>query len=443
MKKKLLLFCLLVGFIVPLQAADLDVYGKFYTGAWWLKNDKWYWDTVSIDTAHYIDSFGIERAETTNVEYGVDSIPYTSCNFMPKGSFGVKFKSDMFGGTIELGVNDNSYMLKLHGRGGTGLALMKKLNTFAYMKKWYVECYLNDYLTWLIGKNTAPACFFPSNQSFWGGNSFNNIGCLFTGSNPMVQLSFHDPELKFEGKVAVIKVDTSIVLIKNKYTDESSQDTTRYYGEVRFPKIEGSFGMNLEWGIVGFNAKIAGGFQRYYSVIQKKEIDPNESKLNIDSYVIGADLGLKFGKISFAFDGFYGMNIGAYGVYIGDSFGWWREARYMRVFYPIQEVILDAMGQPTDEAIMRNGTVIEAAGIVKYKASELLSFEGGGGTVVGDHDFAEYENQWNETYAWYFQTEMTLFEMLKITPEIGQYIYGPEIGFGRYLYWGISTYIEF
>ena len=32
---------------------------------------------------------------------------------------------------------------------------------------------------------------------------------------------------------------------------------------------------------------------------------------------------------------------------------------------------------------------------------------------------------------------------MKITPEVGQYIYGPNRGFGRYVYMGFNTLVEF
>jgi hypothetical protein len=74
---------------------------------------------------------------------------------------------------------------------------------------------------------------------------------------------------------------------------------------------------------------------------------------------------------------------------------------------------------------------------------ESLAFEGGIGFVSGKHEWAGLQLKFHSTFAWYFQTEMTFFKMVKVTPEIGQYDYGPSWGFGRYFYWGLNTGIEF
>ena len=86
---------------------------------------------------------------------------------------------------------------------------------------------------------------------------------------------------------------------------------------------------------------------------------------------------------------------------------------------------------------------MEIAGILKIKPLEFLSFEGGVGIVMGDHEFSPYSERFNDALAWYFQTELTVLEMMKITPEIGQYNYGPLKWWGRYFYWGLNTGIAF
>ncbi len=137
-----------------------------------------------------------------------------------------------------------------------------------------------------------------------------------------------------------------------------------------------------------------------------------------------------------SYDFLMGKNIGCYGVYVGDPFGFWRTSAYNDVFFPRD------LGQ-IDERI-KNGDVKAMCLTLNFSPIQFLTFECGGGTVIGKHEDEEVNKQWKQnSYAWYFQTEFKFFDQINFTPEIGQYIYGPLSGFGKYFYGGFKTGVEF
>lgn len=418
----ILLFILTNALFFRGTHAEIDVYGKFNLGIWYFSLERFYGDTNlnTNDTIPQKDSFNLIIS-----------------NWIPYGTFGLKYKVDRFSGCIEMGVRKNMYDLKMWGEDFPPFS-QKKISDFITMKKWFAEWYINDFFTFLFGKSIAPTNFSPSNQIFWAGYGFNNAGCLSTGSYPMLQLTFKSPQnylFTSEIKVAAIKIDTSVIEIHNILAAEYS-----YRCETKMPKLEGGFKYNIEKGIFSTYGNFAGGFQKYNVVLFQsgQNLSKKECYLEIPSYVIGTDLGLKVGMVSLAVDAFYGRNIGIYGAFVGDEFGWWRSTDYMSLFFPAQSI-----NPPSTDWTFFNGTAYAIAGVLSVKPNQSLIFEGGIGYVNGKHEFNYLNKKFHSTIAWYFQSELTLFKLLKITPEIGQYDYGPQLGFGRYFYWGLNTGIDF
>ena len=328
-----------------------------------------------------------------------------------------------------------------------------KRRYFIKMQKWYAEWNISDNFTFLLGQDITPAFFSPSNQTFMGGRGLHSTGCLasgFNGAYPMFQLSIHDADQVFKGKVAVVRVDTTVIEYLNK-----SGHNVSYLCETGLPKIEGSFGVTIDKEVFGFNGKLSGGIQRYNSVAFQDKIKADDCKVPITSYIFGADIGIKLGPAKLAFDVFTGQNIGAYGVRVGDEWGWWRimdetdDSRpfyYMKPFYPIHDydtLGYDSLGDAIRDTVLYNSSATELAVVLNIKPWDFLAFEGGGGMVIGEHENENMDKIWDPTYAWYAQMEATLFENLKITPEVGRYLYGPLFGFGRYIYWGLNTSVVF
>lgn len=436
MKKLMITTSIIIGFLVSHnEAGDVDFYGSINLGAWWLKYERFYDDVIYTekdtiwDTINWIPVDIIE-----NNIYGGDTLPGTNANFLPFGWFGCKFRADRFEACVEFGVDKNIRDVVVHGN-ATVFRVLPQKNLGIYLRKWYFVWYINEYFDLLAGQDYSPANLFgASNQVFWDWNSFVNMGCLYTSRRPMIQFSAHDPDNRIEGKIAVAMVDTTTIWYHNSATlfDE-------YEREWKIPKLEGSFSLNLETNSIGIRFQCAGGFQTYKSVFYSDELPLEEQKTDITSYVFGADIGLKlWNLIHVSYDVFHGQNIGCYGVRAGDPFGFWRRSIYNSLFYPIDH------GQSDEEDRIKNGNTTAMCVIAGFRPKDFLFFEAGGGTLFGNHEYEEFKNSWtHKTYAWYFQTELTAVDKITFTPEIGQYVYGPKKGFGRYLYYGMKTGIEF
>lgn len=465
MKKLLLLLAILTN-TVTIPGADVDIYGKINMGIWYFSPERFYDESRIDSTTATWDSVNQIWVYEDHITTGLkDTMDIIVSNWVPFGTFGVKFKGNNFGGCIEMGTHLVVYDSKFYGSATTA-RFQRKVSDYISMEKWYAEWYLNDHFTFLFGKTFAPTNFFPSNQMFFGGGEggrgygFNNVGCLSTGTYPMLQLSIKGPNEVFEGKIAVIKPDTTAIHVQG-----AQAITEKYQCSVKIPKFEGRLGYTIEKGIFSTYGNFAGGFQTYESVLfSEADAYPNPKKdscyLEISSFVVGADVGVKVGPVSLAVDAFFGQNIGVYGAFVGDKFNFWRYKikdeisgedkyvnEYMALFYPSQDsviTLLDTITGETDTSWnYHNSQAIELAFILKITPVTWLSLEGGVGIVIGEHENEDFDKRFHNTFAWYAQTEWTIFELLKITPEIGQFDYGPLTGFGRYLYWGLNTGIEF
>ena len=451
MKKILIFIFVLTAFITESTALEWDFYGKFGSGIWWMKSHRQWEDT----TARIPDTTTPDPDDTIYTIEG-DPFPINVSDFLSYGTFGVKLQGDKFKSVVEIGIHYNAYDTKAGGVGGDDgeQFYYKKYNNLVNFKKWYFEWYFNDYLSILAGQDYVPTNFSPSNQAFYGENSFSNVGCLYTGRHPMIQftagnqLGVEEPKgFTWKAKAAVIKIDTTNFTIRNKYIDGSVyEDTVYYYCEVKVPKLEARFEINYEGENVGFECNVAGGFQRYYQLgMHFSHFDTTNcpwfengwEKYPIDAFLVGADLRVRLGMFKLALVGFRGQNPGIYGAFIGDAFGWWFEDKYALNLTPIW----------TDDTLkpdqFLNSQVYEVAAILSFKPMDNLVFECGGGTVQGEHASEVYTREWNPTYAWYFNTQYKILEKLQVKPEVGQYYYGPLFGFGKYTYWGLSTWIQF
>ncbi len=442
--KKMIIVLTVLLFAVPILGADFEIYGKLGMAGWWMNTDRFYRDTVDklIDT---VISQNDTTYDTTDI-FGTDTIPVRTNIIEPIGKLGFKFTGDRVGACVEIDAILNLYDSELNGIGV--LSDYKKRSYFARLRKFYAEWYINDYVTFLAGQTYTPTSFISaSNQAFDGGTNLLNAGCLYTGRIPMLQLSFGNQlgaELdeisgfKWEGKIAAVRIDTSAMWYRNIHPSKK----VKYSCKTSMPKIEGSFGVNLENDFIAFNGQVAGGYMKYQSVIYDIKTVADSGELDIEAWVVGGDFGVKIGPVKIVYDIFYGQNIGSYGVWVGDRFGWWRIADYMLPFFSVDVAVGDG------DSVM-NGRALEMAVVLNYKPVNIISFEAGVGGIIGYHDHDEYADRWARvfgefgTIAWYVQTEIEIFEHLTVTPEVGQYIYGPFLGFGKYIYGGFNTLIEF
>ncbi len=433
----------LAGMALPLKAVEFDIYGTVYPSIFWSKTERFYDDTVAleIDT---IFTTNDTTLDTTSVDIDSDSIPLYYCTLWPYAKMGFKFNADKIGICVEIGLGHLGAYESMINSVGVPVLVVRE-NMVMHLRKFYAEWFITDWMTLLIGQNDGPACFYTSNQALLGGNSFANTGALWTGRNAMFQLSFGtnlaSGELEsgflWEAKAAAIKVDSVAVYVQGK---EST------FSESKFPKFEGSFGLHYENDFFATGCELAGGYQQYTLTAQHKDVLKDKgNKVPVNCYVLGADAKVKLGPVIAAYNFAWGQNLGAYGVYIGNPFVWRGTGRsdVVDIFYPKHEVVLDTNGIPTDDYELQNGKAMEMCAILNVKPLDWLSFEGGYGYIHAEHGYAKYDSLWNNTHAYYGHVQFKIAEILSVTPEFGQYLYGHKAGYGRFTYWGFELAVDF
>lgn len=409
-------------------AADLSnfsIYGSVKTGLWWDRYERVTDDTLTINQIN-------DTLFDTIV--GKDPKPYNHFTLLPYGNLGIKYKGDRVGVTFDLGVS--SAVKRAYLTGVTGIALLYSERYFAWVRHFFAEVYLNDFLTLLIGQDFAPTCFITtSNQVYYGENSFLNTGSLYTGRKPMIEFIVgnlkNNPTIGFEAKVAALIVDTCSVQFHQQYYPLTN---------TKLPKLEGGGKIQINSGSFGADLNIVGGYQ-LYELVLPNEFDPKRQWTQpVNCFVFGAHAGVKVSVVSLKGDFATGKNWGPYGVYIGNPF---QEkgvsTSYLtNMFYPIYSGSLDSQNVTQYES-----KTTEADVVLNVKPAKWLSFEGGFGFVHASHGDTALSAKWHDTYAGYFQAELTAWGFLTFTPEGGFYFYGPKKGYGRLIYWGLGTRVDF
>lgn len=443
MKKVFLIIIALIT-AVPVLAGDFDIYGDIKLGAWFERRESYYRDTVIT----------IEGNDT-NSDWGKDSIPIFLCNWIPHGFLGFKVKGDRIGACVEIGVGNN--LVDATTGSITNPKLYKMRGAVIYLGKWYTEFYISDFWTLLIGQGSAATNLVISNQAYIDHNSLTNMGCLATGNSPMIKMSFAGEfgnSFRLEGSLAALRTDTVSIYLQN-------QDKTTEI-ESKAPKAEIGFGVDFEQEMFAWNFKAAGGFQRYFALL--RALPKDSGTVPIDAWVVGAEAGGKVGPVSIAYTVSIGKNVGCYGVAHGNPWsfriGSATDPHIKDLYYPAHKKYDDTLtdSQGNDSLVpyweLKNSTLTQMAFVLKVKPWEFLSFETGAGMVIVEHEDDHFdeiwpgEDEWDWYYrnrlAWYFQAEATIAEVFKITPELGQFLWGPVLGNGgRYTYWGLMASIGF
>jgi hypothetical protein len=424
--KKLIFLAALFALTFSSNAADVDIYSKLKLGAWWIKTERFYDDSVGL----IYDTNTTNNTIDTSIEYADDSLsPIYDNPWYPAGYAGFKFKSNNFEGCVEFGILYSLYNVELHGNTTTRYILQNRRYSFL-INKWYAAWHINDIFSLQFGQDYTPVNFSQSNKALWYELEYANIGCLYTGPRPMFQVSLHDRNSIFEFKLAALRTDTTLFL-DNKFEYVLT-------GETKIPKIETSVGFNIDNDFFAFDGKIAGGFQQYSNVSFNPHLAADSVRTKVNCFIVGADIGISLGAFTLICDVFYGQNIGSYGVLVGDPFGWHKLDPYMQVYFP-----KDTQATFDSEWKIYNSKVTEILGVLKVKPLDWFSFEGGYGIALGNHGFKPLNELWDPTHSWYSQCVLKPFDQISFIPEAGQYIYGSTIGFGRKTYWGLLMGVEF
>ena len=243
----------------------------------------------------------------------------------------------------------------------------------------------------LLGQTYTPVNLFYSNQVFGDDNDLLNFGGVYSGRHPMIRLS-------------MAGFNVALVQVSGAANDLGTDGGT----ETLLPRLELSYGLNAGPAALKFVA----GYQTYTA-------DPDGVDETVDTYILGMGVSLGFGPVTLGMDGFYGQNVGQWGLYSHGANG----------------------------AVLAGGSVEDAntyGGIfvATFKASPMLTFEAGVGYVQNESDVQEDD----DGMAYYGNATITLAPGFFIVPEIGFHDYGDNAAgedAGDMLYFGAKWQINF
>jgi len=237
--------------------------------------------------------------------------------------------------------------------------------------------------TLLVGQTYTPITHFITNQVYNGDNGLFNVGEVYAGRQPMLQLTFGglkiafiSPSVAAAGTYGSPAVDTDVML----------------------PKLEANY--NYKTDMWFFD--VYGGYETYDMV------SSTDDSKSVDAYLLGVDGGMTFGAATIKANLYMGQNLVAYGATSATA------------------------GLPTDAAPagrpVWNGTEFDddaeygAVIAFSYKFSDMVGAEAGIGYKKNSLDDAadtEYTNM-----AYYLQVPITLAPGVFVVPEIGMYDFG-------------------
>ncbi len=215
-----------------------------------------------------------------------------------------------------------------------------------------------------VGQSYTPVDSFYSNQVFGSDEGLLSWGGIYTGRQPLIQLSMGG---------------LKIAAVKNHGAKELVADTGF---ETLLPKLEIGYGMAA--GPV--KLKFVGGASTYTT-------DPNGIDEDVTSYLAGFGAQFGGGPVTISVDGFYGQNVGTFGQY----------------------------HQGSDDPVVSGDSIEDTNSyggifVANFKASPTLAFEVGAGYTVNENDtFAEDD----DAMAYYGQAVITLAPGFFIVPEAG------------------------
>lgn len=426
--KRLLIGSILLLSVSAVSAADLkdiSIYGSVMMGTWLDKTEKFLDDKYSY-------------TPPWDTIFGPDTRPDYQFNILPYGNLGIRFKGNKIGATFEMGVQRT---LRFAYVPSATLGEIYRVEQYsASIRRFFAEWYINGHLTFLVGQDYVPICFFSSNQMYYDNNSFGNSGSLYGGRKPMLEMiysNFHKTSRSgIEAKLAAIRVDT----IGVPYTDDLKPIINS-----KFPKFETSFEGKLNNGDLTLNGKIAGGFQQFDLARQMGTnsiyyIPDSQIVQHINCYVGGIHASARISSVSLKTDFSFGQNFGVYGLYIGNPFVY----RGLSLAY-LAEIFNPSIGTDiTTGAFVQNNNRTQMADVIAgLKATPWLSFEAGIGWVHATNGDSTVSANWHDMWSGYFQSEIKIKEIVVFTPEIGMYYYGPKWGYGRMFYAGFGTRFDF
>ncbi len=245
----------------------------------------------------------------------------------------------------------------------------------------------------LVGQTYTPVNLFYSNQVYGADSDMLNVGGVYNGRHPMIQVSVQG------FKLALVKPTVSAGSITSTDTDTT------------IPKIEASYSFKAGPAAIA----LCGGYNTF------KLVDSTDHEESLDSYVLALGLSFAVGPGYVKGDVFTGKNVGNYGLWIEGSH--------------------KATGSMTD---IQDVKTVGALGVVGFKVNDMLTLEAGYGYTSADSDDSSLED--DKTQAYYVQAVISPAKGVYIIPEIGKYDYKDDTSGadeGTKTYFGAKWQINF
>ena len=224
--------------------------------------------------------------------------------------------------------------------------------------------------TLLVGQTYGPANLFYSSQTYGGDSGMLDVGGMYTGRNGQINLSTGGFSL------ALLTPGSGAV------GDDGDSDNT-------IPKVEASYSFSAG----AASAKLAAGYQTY-----AVEGSTDAGDYDVTSWVLGLGGGVNLGAVYIKGNVMTGRNVGNY---------WqWTEG---------------SAGAVISGAEIKDTTTVGVIAVVGFKASDILSFQGGYGYVSHDADVSGLDA--DVTSVFYVQAPITVASGFSLVPEVGMYNY--------------------
>jgi len=242
-----------------------------------------------------------------------------------------------------------------------------------------------------FGQNYTPVNVFISGQAWDGDAGMYRFGGIYNGRRAMAQLS-----------VANFK----LALVQPAGSPLGADGDLDY----KTPKIEASYVFSAD----KFKIGIQGGYNAY-------DVEASSAgDYDVTSYVVGAFGEFNIGPVYLNADAWMGRNAGNYGLWV----------------------------EGASSAVLNGNTVEDTdslgfVGVLGFKVSDRLTFEGGYGQVTNENDtFVEDD----ETAAFYVQAVLKPAKGIMIVPEVGLIDYKEDAAGadeGQNTYFGAKWQVNF
>ncbi len=364
--KKLLIAVLALALIVPAAvmvvpstanaAAQWNMYGKAELDAFY----------YSFDSQYMNNALGVNQSDT-DLGMGLSA---------GAAGIGATVKvSDQVTGAFEFGDNANGYST-------AGDAHWRLLYGQYHFASGLIE----------VGQDYTPAESFISNQKIDGDEDLLAEGAMYEDRLPMIALKMNN------GFVLALITPTTTPAFSTQVTGVGNPTVDQV-----MPKVEASYDYNSDL----FWAGAFAGFQTYNA-------GTASNKEAVTSYIGGLRGTVHFGPAYVGATGYYGQNLGNYGMWLRDETG--------------SEAQINATGTASEDS-----TGYGVAGVVGMKFNDMISSEAGIGYMHNECDAANGIGK-SEGYgtSYYIQFPITLAPGVQVVPEADYFDQGSGLNQGTY-----------